>query len=426
MKVNSVIEFIDNIKSFSIEEKIDLFSEDTYRDLTTIEEININGYIINQYINEFWTSKQRQASSLHEISYRACFKPQLPRFFIERLTKKNDIVYDPFSGRGTTVIEAGLLGRRIISNDVSPISKIFVMPRFFIPEYDEVEKRLKKVISCKSDSSILDLSMFFHKTTLQEILSLKLYLNECFQNDNEDHIDRWIRMIATNRLTGHSPGFFSVYTLPPNQAVSPSRQEKINQKRNQIPPYRDVTQIILKKHRSLTSKINHTKIRSLIEIGKSAQFIIKDAGDTKEILSNSVNLTVTSPPFLNIVQYSKDNWLRCWFNSIDACDIENKITMSSTVDKWSKVMLNVFEELFRITKEGGYVAFEVGEVKNKSINLDEVIVPLGIKVGFKCIGILINLQEFTKTSNIWGISNNNRGTNTNRIVIFRKINNNIL
>ena len=38
-------------------------------------------------VNEFWTAKQRQAHSLHEISYRACFKPQLPRFFIERLTE---------------------------------------------------------------------------------------------------------------------------------------------------------------------------------------------------------------------------------------------------------------------------------------------------------------------------------------------------
>ena len=37
-------------------------------------------------INEYWTSRQRAASSLHEISYRACFKPQLPRFFIQRLT----------------------------------------------------------------------------------------------------------------------------------------------------------------------------------------------------------------------------------------------------------------------------------------------------------------------------------------------------
>src|SRR3970040_2166987 len=61
------------------------------------------------YVTEFWTSKQRQASSLHEVSYRACFKPQLPRFFIERHTSPGNIVYDPFMGRGTTVIEAALL-----------------------------------------------------------------------------------------------------------------------------------------------------------------------------------------------------------------------------------------------------------------------------------------------------------------------------
>ena len=59
-------------------------------------------------VNEFWTSKQRAASRLHEISYRACFKPQLPRFFIQRLTRPGDRVYDPFMGRGTTLIEAAL------------------------------------------------------------------------------------------------------------------------------------------------------------------------------------------------------------------------------------------------------------------------------------------------------------------------------
>jgi len=52
------------------------------------------------FANEFWTSKQRAAHSLHEISYRACFKPQLPRFFITRLTDPGDLVFDPFMGRG--------------------------------------------------------------------------------------------------------------------------------------------------------------------------------------------------------------------------------------------------------------------------------------------------------------------------------------
>src|SRR5262245_54935688 len=53
---------------------------------------------VRTFVNEFWTARQRQASSLHEISYRACFKPQLPRFFIERLTQPGDAVYDPFMG----------------------------------------------------------------------------------------------------------------------------------------------------------------------------------------------------------------------------------------------------------------------------------------------------------------------------------------
>jgi len=54
---------------------------------------------VETFVNEFWTARQRQANRLHEISYRACFKPQLPRFFIERLTQPGDRVYDPFMGR---------------------------------------------------------------------------------------------------------------------------------------------------------------------------------------------------------------------------------------------------------------------------------------------------------------------------------------
>ena len=68
--------------------------------------INANGASVTVplLVNEFWTSRQRSAHSLHEISYRACFKPQLPRFFIDRLTAPGETVYDPFSGRGTTAL----------------------------------------------------------------------------------------------------------------------------------------------------------------------------------------------------------------------------------------------------------------------------------------------------------------------------------
>ena len=77
-------------------------------------------------INEYWTSGQRQANSLHEISYRACFKPQLPEFFIQRLTVLGDGVYDPFMGRGTTPLEARLMGRKPMGNDINPLSQVLL------------------------------------------------------------------------------------------------------------------------------------------------------------------------------------------------------------------------------------------------------------------------------------------------------------
>ena len=40
--------------------------------------------------------------------------------------------------------------------------------------------------------------------------------------------------------------------------------------------------------------------------------------------------------------------------------------------------------------------------------------------GLEPVLIMINAQEFTKTSNCWGINNQKNGTNTNRIVLLRK------
>src|SRR5260221_14718467 len=97
------------------------------------------------YVNEFWTSKQRAASSLHEVSYRACFKPQLPRFFIERLTEPGDSVYDPFAGSGTTLIEAGLLGRIPYGCDVNPLSAVLTRPRLSPPTSEEITERLRQI-----------------------------------------------------------------------------------------------------------------------------------------------------------------------------------------------------------------------------------------------------------------------------------------
>ncbi len=398
----------------------DLFDDVSEESPVAEDLIQVGKSEVRRFVGEFWTSGQRQASSLHEVSYRACFKPQLPHYFIKRFTKEGDTVYDPFGGRGTTAVEAALMVRRVISNDANPLSRLLLSPRLCPPSLMEVEKRLQAIKYRKSLKADIDLSMFYDSETESEILSLKHYLQNRNESGQEDIVDTWIRMVATNRLTGHSPGFFSVYTFPPNQAVSQESQKKINERRKQKPEYRDTKDLILRKSRSLLSKVTTEQRANLQRVYQYAHLLTGDARSTPAIKSGSVQLTVTSPPFLDIVEYAGDNWLRCWFNAIDIDAVAKTITMAKSIEDWSRVMGDVFRELYRVTKSGGWVAFEVGEIRNAKLMLEEHVVPLGLDAGFSCQAILINQQTFTKTSNIWGVKNNEAGTNTNRIALFRR------
>jgi len=365
---------------------------------------------ITRYTNEFWTSKQRQGHSIHEVSYRACFKPQLPNFFINTLTKEGDMVYDPFMGRGTTLIEAALLKRNAIGNDINPLSKALVKSRLNTPTLNEIQERLS-IITFDYSLSInyKELLAFYDKKTLQEIEQLRLYFLDKSE-ENLDKIDRWIRMVAINRLTGHSKGFFSVYTLPPNQAVTAERQLKINKQRKQEPEYRDIKNLILRKSKSLLRSGG-------VEKPKKIGLYTSESYSTKEIDNESIHLTVTSPPFLDVVDYKADNWLRCWFLDIDSDKVN--ISQLKNIDEWSAFIEQTLHELDRITKKNGYLAFEVGEIRG-NIELEKYVIQASKTTNFTPILVMINAQNFTKTSAAWGIDNNKKGTNTNRIVVFKK------
>jgi hypothetical protein len=370
------------------------------------------------YVNEFWTARQRAASNLHEISYRACFKPQLPRFFIERLTVPGEMVYDPFMGRGTSLVEAALLGRVPCGCDVNPLSTVLTAPRLHPPSLDLITRRLQEIDFAARTEAREDLLVFYHPETLSEICALRRYLNERIAKRQNDFIDDWIRMVALNRLTGHSTGFFSVYTMPPNQAVSIKSQRKINERRGQKPPRRRVPEIIARKSRQLLSDCDAGVAETLAHVRTGARLLTGHSAATPEIPSETISLAVTSPPFLDVVDYAGDNWLRCWFIGVDPASV--KLTVPKKLEDWQNAMTAVFHELARMLKPGGRVAFEVGEVRGGKIKLEEAVVPCGLEAGLTPLLIVINDQRFTKTANCWGVDNNSKGTNSNRIVLFQK------
>ena len=360
-------------------------------------------------IDEFWTAKQRAGHSIHEISYRACYKPQLPAYFIQKFCKADSVVYDPFMGRGTTLIEAQLHGHKGVGNDINPLSLVLTSPRLNPPTLGDIETRLSEIDLSYNAEIDSDLLVFFHEDTLREIYGWRSY----FQNRRFDPVDAWLQMVACSRLTGHSTGFFSVFTLPPNLAASITSQRKINEKRNQTPEYRNTKELIIRKSKQLLRHdIPDYYWRN------DAVLLTESADTTPQIADKSVDLVVTSPPFLDTVDYEQDNWLRMWF-----CDIvieAGKIWQIKSLEDWVARMTDVFVELHRVLKPTGMIAFEVGEVRKGEVYLENAVAKASLDAGFIPERLMINTQDFTKTANCWGVANNSKGTNSNRIVILKK------
>ncbi|MCS6950836.1 MAG: site-specific DNA-methyltransferase, partial [Armatimonadota bacterium] len=91
-----------------------------------------------------------------------------------------------------------------------------------------------------------------------------------------------------------------------------------------------------------------------------------------------------------------------------------------SVEEWREAMRQVFVEMARVVKPGGWIAFEVGEVRGGQIRLEEVVLDAVSGLPLQPEAIVINDQHFTKTAHIWGVSNRVKGTNTNRIVLLRR------
>ncbi len=378
-----------------------------------VSDFSIGDVTVPLSRGEFWTAKQRDGHSIHEISYRACYKPQLPGYFLKHYASPGSLVFDPFLGRGTTLVEARLAGCRTAGSDVNPLSIFLTRPRLRPPTLAQVKQRLDAVILPEGADAPEGMLEFFHPATLEEITGWMGYFRQRRESGLLDDADEWIQMVAINRLTGHSNGFFSVYTLPPNQAVSIARQAKINAKLRQVPEHRDTRALIWKKTRSLLrdSLPEGFRERELHVFQASADRLL-------QMDSSTVDLVVTSPPFLNEVDYLQDNWMRMWFCGISLD--RASLWQIRSVAEWTAQMEGVLKELRRILKTGGVVAFEVGEVRKGTVRLEIEVLAAGLRAGLTPISILVNEQNFTKTSNCWGVSNNASGTNTNRIVVFRK------
>src|SRR5262249_40268726 len=100
-----------------------------------------------QHLPAIWRQPPRRwGHDLHSLcSYMAMFPPTLPRVFIEWLTRPGDIVYDPFSGRGTTPLQACLQGRVGLGSDANPLAWVLTSAKADPPTRLELEHRIEEL-----------------------------------------------------------------------------------------------------------------------------------------------------------------------------------------------------------------------------------------------------------------------------------------
>lgn len=377
---------------------------------------------------ELWTAKQRQMFPIHyTISYRASFKPELPEFFIRKYLLERGVekgrVLDPFGGRGTTALQANLMGFAALHSDLNPVSHFLASSRQTILPVTDLLKKLesldlkkkKFVLSSEEKERFLP---FFHQETLQEILNLRAALHS--KKGASDPAIRYIGLTALSRLHGHSDGFFSVYSFP-QISIMPGAQRKNNLSRGLVPEYRDVKKRIAKK---IIKDLSRDLPNHYHRVSRQNEYIIADARNIHPAPSRSVDLVITSPPFLNKVDYLTDNWMRSWFLNMEGHRPDLMVTPSLT--EWKSFMSDVIREMGRLLRPEGRAVIEVGEVVigAHTQNLEEILVdllPMDVEGGrLYAEEVYINSQSFTKLANCWDVKNNERGTNTNRCLVIVK------
>ncbi len=295
--------------------------------------------------------------SLHQIApYIGKIKSSIARELIHHYSQSGHLVVDPFAGAGTIPLEAAIHGRRVFCADVSPYSRILSRAKLLPPasvedalELAEHAVREAKKLPTPDLRSIPGwVRHFFHPKTLQDAVQ---FAEVARKPGNE-----FIMACFLGILHHQRPGFLSY----PSSHLVPYLRDK-NYPRSKFPEmycYRELKPRLLR-------KIHRTYKR--FEKPASSDVIFVQRAVQRVTLPNQFHSVVTSPPYMNALDYARDNRLRLWF--IDPTlarymDDSHTQRRDSFVDAMCSFALKVQKGL----QKSGFCVIVVGEDLGRSFN----------------------------------------------------------
>ncbi len=355
----------------------------------------------------------------------ASFPPRLPHYFIDRFTKKGDLVLDPFSGRGTTVLESAIMGRQAIGNDLNPIAYILTKAKLNIPSKKALEQRVDSLKRNFKDREALDIpddiKMLYSDRVLKQLSFLKDELET-----SRRKTDTFILAIILGAMHGDStsskPSFLSI-PMPNTFSMSPNYVRNYIKKHNLKPPTHDVFE-------TLKYRIDRLyKDMSWKENYVSGESYNKDIRNLRRIVKKrKADMIFTSPPYLKVIRYGRMNWIRLWMLNANPKEVDEKLDDKHTLSKYLKFMEETLNLFYDVLAEDGLAFVVVGDVnsykrakKKSSIILgDEIKKELEGKVKLEFLDIVNdNYDTHAKVSRIWG-KTKGEATRYDQILVLAK------
>jgi hypothetical protein len=338
---------------------------------------------------------------LHKLSpYVGGFPAQLARFFVLNLSDPGQTVHDPFSGGGTTALEALLCDREAVASDAFEYAytlshaKAKPLGRDAFAAY--LSEKLAEAESVKPRLDNDDLRVFFSDRTLSQLLRLRAVLAG---DDSREAL--FTKAVVCGVLHGPSRMFLSA----PQKDQTSSTVEYVRRylERHGIErPERDV-------YESAMNKAGRSGLDALPE--RAGRVFRSDARGTP-LADGSVDLVVTSPPYLAVLDYSWNNWLRLWWLGKDRLEERRKLILSRREDVYRAFMRDALADMYRVLRRDSAAVMVVGDVRRGDAVLNSALLLAeeAAKVGFDVECVIDDVYELNARSMLvlnslkWGYS----------------------
>jgi len=266
--------------------------------------------------------------------------PAIPACFIKEFSSQNELVFDPFSGSGTTAVEAMANGRNFIGFEINPLSQNIAEIKTSKLNMELLEKFNTEILNLIKNKDydvsendlpfLINRDHWFKDFVQRDLIIIKKAVDEFFDGYKNKDIDKNLyKKFYLMTLSAILKNVSNADT----RHVFPGVSKRMRKLEEEGKIHIDV---IGSFERGVKKRATYY---SDYKYDNSAKIILGDSSQTDmEFLRGKVDLIVTNPPYISSVRYIETlklemYWLEYIKNNKEYSDLAHKMLGNDRLSK---------------------------------------------------------------------------------------------